>query len=141
MAEQRDLVGLPNPEDLVQQDLMDPSSDKWPSMLTDMVGVLEAQLIRDGLPRERAGEVAAGLALALGEYLGGRQVYIPRGDRLRTALRHAKAWRMWKGDNIEDIMRLLGVSQTSAYRVLQEQRELHRERIQGGLFNNTEKGR
>lgn len=139
MTPQPDLIGIGDntPESLVEQDLRDHNSDKWPPLLAELVGVLEAALVREGVPQKPALEQALASALAVGEYLGGKLVYIPRGDRLRTALKHAKAWRTWRGDNIEEIMDLLGVCQVRAYKVLAEQRELHRGKSQGQLFNDT----
>lgn len=136
MNTQGDMLGIGDatPESLVEQELRDHTGDKWPPLLAELVGVLEAALVRQGVPADLAIDQAIASALAVGEYLGGKLVYIPRGDRLRTALKHAKAWRIWKGNNIEEIMALLDVCEVRAYKVLAEQRELHRGKSQGQLF-------
>ena len=139
MNTQPDMLGIGDatPESLVEQELMDHNGDKWPPLLAELVSVMESAFTRDGMPAQAATDQAIAAALAVGEYLGGKLVYIPRGDRLRTALRHAKAWRLWRGDNIEEIMTFLDVCQVRAYKVLSEQRELHRGKSQGRLpFND-----
>lgn len=140
MNGQHDLLGVDgSPESLVEQSLLDPSNDAWPQELVAVVQVLEASFIREGVPADSAANLAITGALALGEYRGGKMLYLPRGDRLRTALKHAKAWRIWRGNNIEEIMELLDVTQIRAYAVLAEQRALHVGKIQGGLFKGEEK--
>lgn len=139
MDRQLDLPGTgitagTSPEDLIEQDILDPNGDKWPKTLSDMVGVAEAALTREGIPADQAIAYAAAVVLAIGDWTGGRLVYIPRGTRLATALRHARAWRMWRGDNIDEITAFLGVSQVRAYAVLAEQRALHRAKVQPTLF-------
>lgn len=139
MTAQPDMLGITadaTPESLVEQDLRDPSSAKWPRELAAMVAVVEAAFVRAGLPATDAIELATTGVLAIGEYRGGRLVYIPRGDALRTGLRHIKAWRMWRGNNIEDVMAFLGVTEVRAYKVLAEQRALHSGKLQRRLFKD-----
>lgn len=123
-------------ERLVEQELLDPNGDKWPQELATLVHVMERTFQRMGLPIAKATELAIAAALAIGEDRGGRMLYIPRGDRLQVALKHAQAWRRWRGNNIEEIMTFLDCSQVHAYKVLAQQRELHVGRMQPTLFND-----
>lgn len=134
MTGQNEFPGMGvTPESLVEQDILDPGSDKWPPLLAELVTVTEAALLKSGVPANNAADLAITAVLAVGDFVGGKLVYIPRGDRLRTALKHARAWRMWKGNNIGEIARFLDVSEVRAYAVISEQRTLHRQKIQGTL--------
>ena len=134
MSDQNELPGMgTTPESLVEQEILDPNSDKWPPLLAELVTVTEAALLKTGLPASDAADLAIAAVLAVGDFIGGKLVYIPRGDRLRTPLKHARAWRMWKGNNIGEIAQFLDVSEVRAYAVIAEQRALHRQKIQGSL--------
>ncbi|HZF99156.1 MAG TPA: Mor transcription activator family protein [Pseudoxanthomonas sp.] len=135
MSDQNELPGMSTtPESLVEQEILDPSGDKWPPLLAELVTVAEAALLKSGLPANEAAELAIATVLAVGDFIGGKLVYIPRGDRLRTALKHARAWRMWKGNNIGEIACYLDVSEVRAYAIVAQQRALHREKLQGKLL-------
>lgn len=101
-------------------------ADKWPQLLADLVAVVEVGLTKAGATPQQAREFVIPVVLAIGEHMGGQMVYLPRGGRLVTALKHARAWRMWKGGNIQEIMAFLGVSQVRAYAVISQQRALHK---------------
>ncbi|WP_083390276.1 Mor transcription activator family protein [Shewanella algae] len=45
--------------------------------------------------------VAEVLATILSSYLGGQDLYIPKGERLNVALRNIRIWRELKGNNLE----------------------------------------
>lgn len=100
-------------------------SEKWPELLAHMAEAVEGALVKAGAG-EKSSHFADVAVLAIGNSIGGRMQYIPRGDRLATAVRHAQAWRLWKGNNIEEVTEFLGVSEIRAYAVLAEQRKLHR---------------
>lgn len=123
------LTGLPE-DNLIDQQ----NSDKWPQLLAHMVAVAEAAIAKAGATDDQATQFAVAAVLEIGNSIGGRMQYIPRGDRLATALKHAQAWRMWKGNNIEEIMAFLNVTQIRAYAVIAEQRKLFKAKIQPQLF-------
>jgi len=125
-----DIDGLPD-DDLLDQG----NSDKWPQLLAHMVVVAETAIYNaGGVNHDLATKYAVAAVLAIGNAVGGRMQYIPRGDRLETALKHAQAWRMWKGNNIEEIMEFLDVTQIRAYAVIAQQRKIFKEKVQGKLF-------
>lgn len=126
------------PETLVERDILDPGGAHWPQELALVVRVMETAFTKAGVPVDRATELAIAGALALGEYRGGRMLYLPRGERLRTALKHAQAWRMWRGNNIDEVMAFLGVTQIRAYAIIDEQRALHRSKLQRDMFKGDE---
>jgi Mor family transcriptional regulator len=131
-----DLLGFDgDPLDLIQRDdVVDES--QWAPLLVDMVRVVEADIAR------RSGQAATPAAfaesrhivLALAEYFGGRQVYLPKGDRLKTALRDAEIWRKFTGRNTRELADEHGLSEFHMYAILKRQRALHARKLQGRLF-------
>ncbi len=80
------------------------SADYWPSLLSQIVDVLEAhyrQISRSTDPRGDAETVVAVLA----EYFGGLQIYLPKGDNLRRALRDLRIVAEFDGTNYNELAR------------------------------------
>lgn len=109
----------------------------WPERLAELVAVLVAELRRNGAQPERAAELAAKQAAAIGHYLGGRAVYIPTGDRLFVALRDNLIYAAFHGDNIDELARRYDLSVPAVYRIVAEQRRIWRRRRQADLFENV----
>ena len=115
---------------------LDADEKKWAPLLTDMIRVLEALNRRRGMTDEEAFAAARDNVLALAEYFGGRMVYLPRGERLRVALRDAEIWRKFNGRNVAKLAKHYGVSEIHCYAVLKRQRALHQRKLQGRLFED-----
>lgn len=109
----------------------------WPQTLADLMAVFRAYFERHGDP-EKAPARAQDLCVLLGGYLGGRQIYLPRGDRLKTAIRDVLIWSEFTGDNMDELQRRTGLTKARLYEILARQRELHRRRFQGRLFGTEE---
>lgn len=120
-------------EQAVMDGILSPESSHWPQRLADMLAVAESALRKQGCPAEQAATLAVAVVLDIARYQGGRMFYLPTGKKLQTALRHAQAWRMWRGNNIDEVMTFLGVSDCAAYAILAQQRDLHRSRLQQSL--------
>jgi Mor family transcriptional regulator len=111
-----------------------PPESRWPKTLADLFRVLEAYNRRAGMSDERAALDARDRVVLIGEYFGGRMVYIPKGDALRTAALHAQIWSEFTGRNHEDLAQRYGINVVSIYDILKQQRKLFQRRIQGRLF-------
>jgi len=111
-----------------------PPEHRWPKTLADLFRVLEAANRRAGMPADRAALDARDRVILIGEYFGGRMVYIPKGDTLRTAALHALIWAEFKGNNQEDLAERFGINIVTIYDILKQQRRLFQRRIQGRLF-------
>ena len=111
-----------------------PDAGEWPKRLHDLFEVVEAALKR----REKADEhrrlLARDVAMAIGEYLGGRQFYIPSGDSLRLAIRDREIYHAAKRGNVEQLAQAHDLHVVHVYRILREQHALHLRKIQGRLF-------
>ncbi|MGH8037304.1 MAG: Mor transcription activator family protein [Stenotrophomonas sp.] len=134
MEDQRDLIGMPEgveADEMLARAPMELPEAQWAGMLSALVAVVESKFRRIGLDNETATRLAIAAVMAQGEYAGGRSIYIPRGIRLRNALRDAEIYRRAKRGNIADLAQEYGLTEVSVYRVLREQRDLHLSRVQG----------
>lgn len=105
------------------------NNSAWPSALADLVDVIENHLTRAGRVSEDAREIAQGVTIALAEYFGGRQVYIPRGESLKRFLRDTEIYKLSGKMRAQDIADKFGVSFVTVYKVIREQRALRRNKI------------
>lgn len=132
-----DLFGAgDNAADLVERGGVAIDDKQWAPLLVDMVRVVEADKIRRGAAADEAFRDARAAVLAIAEYFGGRQTYLPKGTRLATALRDAEIWRRYTGSpaSARALAAEYGLSEIHMYALLARQRELHRRRLQGRLF-------
>lgn len=106
---------------------------KWPKTMAEMVDVAVAALKDQG---DDAPRLARNVIAALAKYHGGRMWYLPCGKSLEQAIRDTRMWQEYSG-RPEDIARFVletGLTEQAVYRILAEQRKLHRDRIQSKLF-------
>ncbi len=91
-----------------QSDQLDHVAEKgdWPKTLVELIEFLghEAERQRMFDSREQAFVVARWVVLSLGQYFGGRQFYLPKGDKLALAIRDHQIWSefSWSGQAICD---------------------------------------
>lgn len=131
-----ELPGIPAPDarDLAERAAeADFDESKWPAQLVEFLQVLEAMHRRKGLAADAAFANARDVVLALATHLGGRQFYLPRGDRLAIALRDAEIWHRFDGRNVAELAAQHGLTEIHLYAVLRRQRDLHRQRHQSRL--------
>lgn len=144
MAEQRDMIGLPAEADarsLIGRDLGEVPESKWAPLLAQLVDVLEAMHLRQGRSEEDAFKLASDSTMEIAEYFGGRVVYLPRGERLKIALRDAEIHHRWqRGHQIATLAAEYVISDIHLYRVIRQQRALHIRKNQRELsFDNEGK--
>ncbi len=142
MSSQGDLLGMPEGRealDLVERGVEDLPADRWPPVLAAMVAVLDSTYRRLGLDVDQAARLATSGVLAQAEYMGGRMFYLPRGERLRTALRDAEIFHRANGRNIQLLATEFGITDIQVYRICKQQKKLHLAKVQGRL-NFTDVG-
>lgn len=105
---------------------------RWPSTLQSLCDVLLVTLKQHNIVN--AERVSEDLAASLSTYLGGRDVYIPNGERLQKALRDIKIWREFKGNNLEQLSRNYGLTERRVSEIVAEQRAALVARKQRRLF-------
>jgi len=139
MTEQLDMMPAPSEEDLtglIGRDLDNVPEDRWAQTLTDMVRVIEARYRRQGRSEDEAFALARDGVMELAEYFGARMWYLPRGDRLRIALRDAEIYRLARRGNVRELADEHDLSEPQVYRIIRQQKRLHLSKIQGRLFED-----
>ena len=97
---------------------------QWPRTVAELVDVLTAELQRKGIDATKAASTATSLMMAMANYFGGRQYYLPRGDKLRLAVRNRIIWQAYPKTSIEDLAATHGLTTRHVYQILGEQRAL-----------------
>ncbi|WP_157890267.1 Mor transcription activator family protein [Marinobacterium aestuarii] len=71
-----------------------------------------------------------------GARCGGRHVYIPKGDRIREAVRDVELFRDRHDRGIlpDELASRYKISTQHVYRIIKEQRSLHMKKVQPALF-------
>ena len=108
--------------------------DRWPQTLADMVDVLVAVSKRQGMDEGTAFTGARQAVAAIAHYLGGRPIYLPKGDEIKRALRDEEIYRVANRDNIDAIAQQYGFSRRAIEKIVARQTALHRRKLQGRLF-------
>lgn len=129
-----DMFGLPDDEKMrraiMEAESGDTNSAKWAKTLVEYVQVLERLYMRQGKSEAEAFKQAAASVLELAEHRGGKVEYLPRGDALRTALRHAEIYRRGNGKNHDALADEFGISVIQVYRIQKQQHKLHIKKVQ-----------
>lgn len=104
--------------------------EAWPQTLSDLLDIFEAELRHEEISDGRAQRLAQRLVQALASYCGGKQTYLPTGERLATAMRDKRIWHEFTGNNIRELMVKYGLTDRQIYNVLARQRALYKGRVQ-----------
>ncbi|MCL1048437.1 transcriptional regulator [Shewanella abyssi] len=105
---------------------------RWPSTLQSLCELMRVTL--EGQAISNAVQISEALATTLSTYLGGRDIYIPNGERLKDALRDIRIWREFKGNNLEQLSRDYGLTERRVSQIIAEQRAAFVARKQRRLF-------
>ena len=136
MSEQQSLLDEDtNDESLLAGEFIALSRELWPEALAEIVDVLTDEAIRKhALDKEKANVIACNMAAALAKHFGGRQFYLPKGDKLANAIRDNKIWSAFNGNNVDDLVKQHGLTRMRIYAILKEQRHYHTNKNQLPLF-------
>lgn len=107
---------------------------KWPANLAALVDVLHATLRDRGHDDDAALADAEACAVAVAEYQGGRNYYLPTGERLKTFVRDRAIYLACNGRNKSEIALRYGLTERRVEQIVAEQRAIHLRRIQPQLF-------
>ncbi|HEY0464563.1 MAG TPA: Mor transcription activator family protein [Polyangiaceae bacterium] len=106
----------------------------WAKSLVNLIEMMEAAGARAGLDETEAFRRARFYGLVVAECAGGRQLYLPRGERLNIALRDAEIYRRARRGNIPQLATEYGVIDSQIWRIIRQQRALHIRKVQPDLF-------
>lgn len=103
-----------------------------PAMLQSLMALFTDELERQQVPAPA--RLAARLVAAQAAYFGGMQLYLPRNDRLRKALRDIEIYDEFNGVNHRQLARRYDLTEITIYQIVAEQRAAEKARRQLGLF-------
>lgn len=107
----------------------------WPRDLVELSQVIQAQLRREGIAEgDEQYRLMDRLLLAMSFMAGGRGFYLPQGDRIKKALLYKRIYDQFDGHNHLELGKKYKLSEQRIYQIIREQRQLHRQRLQPGLF-------
>lgn len=105
---------------------------RWPQTLLDMREVAAHTLRECAQPEADA--LAEAVVRAFAHYFGGREFYLPKGDKLDMAERDCKIYEDFNGRNLHELCTKYNLCDRQVSNIIAEQRELHRRKIQPSLF-------
>ena len=122
---------------LANIDTLESDPKLWPKALHDLICVIESQIKRHHPAlTDQAYELARSNVMAIAHYLGGRQLYLPRDDRLQRALRDHRIYERYKGrKNHDELATEYGLTTIQIYNIVAQQRQLATARVQPRLFD------
>ncbi len=103
---------------------------KWPRTLSEIIEVIEAELVRQGADRAQARITASKLTGVMAHYFGGQSFYLPTGEVLKDALRNVMIFKEFKGNNVPELIRKYNLSESHIYAIIREQLAINRKRHQ-----------
>lgn len=118
-------------------DTLESDPKLWPKTLHDLMCIMEAQIkTRHPELTEHAYKLARTNVIAIAHYLGGRQLYLPKDERLQKALRDYNIYHhQFTGANHQELADFHGLTKIQIYNIIANQHKLHITRIQPSLFN------
>ena len=137
MVEQNELLpdaGIDDTLDLLANlNREDVPRHRWPEQLAALVDLLVAAYKRRGRNAEEAMDEAQYVVLAQALYLGGKPMYLAKGDALEAALRHARIWHEFNGRNAYELADKHGLTLRQVQNIIAEQMRYRRGLRQGAL--------
>ena len=105
----------------------------WPGDLVELAEVIRSQLKREGVADETIYRQTERILLAMSFLCGGRNYYLPKGERIKNALRDKKIYDAFNGNNHRELARQFRLSEQKIYEVIRVQMQVHRSRVQHNL--------
>lgn len=115
---------------------IDAPDKRWPRTLAEYIDVLRATFQRLGATEEQALDYAEQGVLALGQYCGGRQGYLPTGERLQAAVRDRRLYLEYNGRNKTALAQRYNLTERRVEQIAAEQKAIHVRKLQGRLFED-----
>ncbi|OOF50889.1 transcriptional regulator [Rodentibacter genomosp. 1] len=104
--------------------------NRWPSLLVEVIDVMQAELLRQNFAEDKAKTTASKLVGVMAHYFGGKSFYLPAGDKIKEALRDGQIYQEFNGKNVPELVKKYRLSESTIYAILRQQRMLQRKRHQ-----------
>lgn len=116
--------------------ITDEAKRKWPKDLVALLDIYHSSLDRLGYAGDDSTRIAHTLISELAVYCGGRYIYLPKGDALEKAIRDVRLFADWRDNQHtpEMLVSKYKISLQHVYRIINEQRKYHLNKIQPCLF-------
>jgi Mor family transcriptional regulator len=103
------------------------NSKAWHGTLGDMHAAITAVLRESGHVGEQSARLASDIAMGVCTALGGRVVYLPRGESVRRATRDLRIFSDWRelGLNPIALAKKYRLSMQTIYEIIGRQRKQH----------------
>lgn len=116
----------------LEADQKDDVVGRMPAMLQSLVALVDKELERLGMPnKDRA---ARAIVIAMSTYFRGMQLYIPRDEKLRIALRDIRIYQECNGRNHDALAVKYGLTTIQIYAIVRQQKAADRKRRQLNIF-------
>lgn len=100
---------------------------KWPDLLFSTRETLRALFTSKGIANPD--DLADAAVLELTETIGGLQVYFPRGQSIKRAIRNQAIYRQAGKVSATDLARKYGITSIQVYNIINQQTEAHRVKV------------
>jgi Mor family transcriptional regulator len=107
-------------------------SATWPALLLELHGVIHNELGKSGISQDG---LALKMVLSISEYMGGMQVYLPRGDKLKQQIRDMEIYQQFNGRNIAQLTKRHHLTNKRIYEIIARMRRVELQRRQFSLFD------
>lgn len=104
----------------------DNTSDPWQGIAGDIRAAVAELFTRNGASDADALDAASRVTKTIAFVFGGRQVYLPRFDRLKIADRDRAIFRDSNGKNQHELATRYGITQRHLQRIVKQQAEAYR---------------
>ena len=115
-------------------DIINTARHKWPEILVQLLDNAARTITQCGVDAEKAEQLALEVVREQAMLFGGMQIYLPKGDDLKRALRDREIYRQAGRIDIAILARQHNLSMKQIWEIQRTQRELHIQRIQPTLF-------
>lgn len=119
-------------EDLLEHldEIPDECRKKWPKDMLALIALFQRALKRHGIDEKQACGFAHVLLAELADYCGGRNIYIPRGEKLKRAIRDVDLFRDFNdhGMKVKELAIKYKITMQHVYRIINEQRAIRTSR-------------
>lgn len=105
-----------------------------PDFVHELAEYLRDALKTEGVPDEKAAELAIGVASYMTHAYGGEMIYIPLGRRAKAEDRWRAIFDEYNGKNVRELALKHGMTIPSVYRVLNEERNRRRAQAKAELL-------
>ncbi|MBE4040025.1 Mor transcription activator family protein [Vibrio parahaemolyticus] len=106
-------------------------SAAWPAMLLELHGVVANELKQAGIETP---DLPLKVVMSIGEYMGGMQVYLPRGDKLKQQIRDMEIFNEFNGRNVPQLAKRHHLTSKTIYEIIARMRQVETQRRQFSLF-------